>query len=51
MSSQELIEKSRLAKQEMWQLYKTRKENIEKLLAQKKDELKNMCVKEAVSIT
>ena len=34
----------------MWQLYKTRKGNLEKLLAQKKDELKSICVKEAVNI-
>jgi hypothetical protein len=45
-----LLEQSRLAKQEMWQLFKTRKENIEKLLSQKKDELKTVCVKEAVRL-
>jgi FERM domain-containing protein 4 len=41
------LEQSRIAKQEMWQLYKTRKENLEKLLAKKREELKEVCVKEA----
>jgi hypothetical protein len=34
----------------MWQLYKTRKENLEKLLKKKKDELKQLCVKESVRV-